>query len=117
MIGHEYFTAEHLLFSLLSDSSVRRLLRKIGGRDECMRKDLVAYFKRDYLKHKANEAISEIKPSISIHRVVERAIGFSQEFSEDKFLSVLLILAIFDEKDSFAFKWDEVFHGNFLSVK
>ena len=50
--GHEYLTAEHILFSLLQADKVQDVFEEIGGRNECLQNDLLLYFKNDFLQHK-----------------------------------------------------------------
>jgi ATP-dependent Clp protease ATP-binding subunit ClpA len=96
------------LFSLLQADKVQDIFEEIGGRNECLRNDLLVYFKNDFLQYKEKDARTVVQPSVGVHRIIDKVAELAKLIDTSSLYPVLLMLAIFEEKESYARYYMEV---------
>lgn len=110
---HEYFTLEHVLLSLLEEPEILDAIDACGANEEELHKKVEDYLDRDVPKRpppKVNPAESTEEEDIlhhpvatlSIQRMIQRALFHVQSAGKDEILPEDLFIAIFQSKDSFA---------------
>jgi ATP-dependent Clp protease ATP-binding subunit ClpA len=117
----EYFTLEHVLLSLLEETDILDMVRACGGKDDEMRRSLEDYLDREVPKRaqaedddpdtdededsesQANRA-AEQHPvaTLSIQRLIQRALFQVQSSGKDEIQPKDLFVALFQAKDSYA---------------
>ncbi len=99
---HEYLTVEHLLFSLLQDPSIIKIIHACGGSVQNIVKDLERFFEEQLQSFESNAEKIEIQTSIAVQRVLQRAIFHTQSSGKSEVLVSNVLVALFSEKDSHA---------------
>ncbi len=111
---HEYFTLEHVLLSLLEEAGIEDILKACGGRVETLRAELEKYLDSEVPKHKVkappeqqsdsleNAIMQHPVATLSIQRMVQRALFHVQSAGKDEITPEDLLVAMFQSKDSFA---------------
>ncbi|MGE0614657.1 MAG: ATP-dependent Clp protease ATP-binding subunit ClpA [Bacteriovoracia bacterium] len=118
---HEYFTLEHVLFSLLEDADILEVIHACGGIASELKTDLVRYLDTEVPKKKASlpsvtpagddseASDAEEEPgdehpvaTLSIQRLIQRALFHVQSAGKDEIHPVDLLVALFQSKDSYA---------------
>ena len=108
---HEYFTLEHVLWSLLEEKDIRETVESCGGDVAELRDDLGKYFAKDVPKVEphpdsddAPDGSSGESPvaTLSIQRLIQRALFHVQSAGKDEIQPIDLLVAIFQSKDSHA---------------
>jgi ATP-dependent Clp protease ATP-binding subunit ClpA len=110
---HEYFTLEHVLWSLLAETVIVDTVRACGGDSYQVRKDLEAY-----LENEIPKAPKQIQPgtpdkkeegpaehpvaTLSIQRLIQRALFQVQSAGKEEIQPIDLFVALFQAKDSHA---------------
>jgi ATP-dependent Clp protease ATP-binding subunit ClpA len=99
-LGHEYAGLEHLLYALTFDEETARVLRHAGGDLERLRERLTEYFDAA-LESVADE---EVHPrlSLGVQRALTRAVLRVESTGRDEVRGSDLLLAIYEEPESFA---------------
>ena len=108
---HEYFTLEHVFWSLLGDSAIGDTIVACGGSPEEMRRELENYLQLEIpraAKHPSPRAeeSSEDSPiehpvaTLSIQRLIQRALFHVQSAGKDEIQPEDLLVALFQAKDS-----------------
>ena len=98
---HEYVTVEHLLYALLFDPAVERVLKNSGG-------DVPAFKKRLEIHLDAETSTIpeefDAAPSLSLgfQRVLSRALAHVQSSGEKEVTGANILVALFAEAESFA---------------
>ena len=70
---HEIITVEHLLYALLDDKEVARVVVACGGHVESLKRSLLEFLSTDVPVFSA-EVTSEPQPGTGFQRVLQRAI-------------------------------------------
>ncbi|MGK5083174.1 ATP-dependent Clp protease ATP-binding subunit ClpA [Bdellovibrionota bacterium FG-1] len=103
---HEYFTLEHVLWSLLSESSVVETIRACGGDSAQVRKGLEIYLESEVPKASKptqEDAFTEHPvATLSIQRLIQRALFHVQSAGKEEIQPLDLFVALFQSKDSHA---------------
>jgi ATP-dependent Clp protease ATP-binding subunit ClpA len=106
---HEYFTLEHVLWSLLQEKSIAEIIEACGGLPEALQKDLVEHLDKSPKTEKLAEgAVQENTESdhpvatLSVQRVIQRALFQVQSSGKDEIRPEDLFVAIFQAKESHA---------------
>ncbi len=106
---HEYFTLEHVLWSLLDESEVVETLEACSGDPTQMKRDLEAYLEREIPKAprrpnavEGEDAAEHPVATLSIQRLIQRALFHVQSAGKDEIRPVDLLVAFFQCKDSHA---------------
>jgi hypothetical protein len=98
---HEEITVEHLLFFLLDDADVSRLMRASGVNLDDLRKKLTDYIDAA-LKNQATDDYP--KPTLGFQRVLQRAVFHVKTAGRLPVKTTNVLVAIFSEKESHAVK-------------
>ncbi len=98
---HEFLTVEHLLLSLLDNSSALSVLSAcaadINGLEAELRKALA-----ETVPILEDEDSRDTQPTIGFQRVLQRALYHVQSAGKQEVIGSNVLVAIFGEKDSFA---------------
>lgn len=124
---HEYFTIEHVLWSLLAESEIVEILAACGGDSEELRLELEAHLGAEVPKKRPSEGCPPAEDSaeaktpprrsgrqkkpegedsyhpvatLGVQRLVQRALFQVQSAGKDEIFPVDLFVAIFQAKDS-----------------
>ena len=109
---HEYFTLEHVLWSLLSDSKISETISATGGNPVLIRQELEVYLQAEIPKavrsdHSPpeNESFDEHPiehpvATLSIQRLIQRALFHVQSAGKDEIQPEDLLIALFQAKES-----------------
>lgn len=103
--AHEYFTLEHVLWSLLEEADIAETIRACGGDPIGLRADLELYLKRE-IPHMKDAAAAEQgeQPvaTLAVQRMIQRALFQVQSSGKDEIRPSDLFVALFQAKDSHA---------------
>ncbi|MBC7384959.1 MAG: ATP-dependent Clp protease ATP-binding subunit ClpA [Cryobacterium sp.] len=101
--AHEYFTLEHVLWSLLEESDIAETVRACGGDPIGLRSDLETYLKREIPHMKeagAAEQGEQPVATLAVQRMIQRALFQVQSSGKDEIRPSDLFVALFQAKDS-----------------
>ena len=99
---HQYMTLEHLLFSMLDDSDVIKVLDACVIDKDKLRKNLEK-FVEDNLRDLINDSSeNEVKPTLGFQRVIQRAVIHVQSSGKEEANAANVLVAIFSERESHA---------------
>ncbi|MEZ4741390.1 MAG: ATP-dependent Clp protease ATP-binding subunit ClpA [Bdellovibrionota bacterium] len=99
--GHEYVTVEHILFALLYDKQVKKVLVACGASIDETRKELESYF-QSKLENNILEAGMVPQPTLGFQRVLQRAAQQVVSSGKEKIYGDAVLVSILSEKQSFA---------------
>ena len=108
---HEYFTLEHVLWSLLAETAIVETVRACGGESVVIRKELEAYLETEIPKAPRQSAPAPAKKdgpaehpvaTLSIQRLIQRALFPVQSAGKEEIQPIDLFVALFQAKDSHA---------------
>ncbi|MFP6686529.1 MAG: Clp protease N-terminal domain-containing protein, partial [Polyangiaceae bacterium] len=96
---HEYVTVDHLLYALLFDAGVMRILTHVGGDPEKLRPLIEAQLDADAASLPDDDTTA---PGLSLgfQRVLSRAVAHVQSSGEDEVTGANVLVAVFSERDS-----------------
>jgi ATP-dependent Clp protease ATP-binding subunit ClpA len=103
--AHEYFTLEHVLWSLLEETDIAETIRACGGDPIGLRADLDTYLKREIPHMKdagASEQGEQPVATLAVQRMIQRALFQVQSSGKDEIRPSDLFVALFQAKDSHA---------------
>jgi ATP-dependent Clp protease ATP-binding subunit ClpA len=103
--AHEYFTLEHVLWSLLDETDIAETIRACGGDPIGLRLELDAYLKREIPHMKDAEAAEQGEQpvaTLAVQRMIQRALFQVQSSGKDEIRPADLFVALFQAKDSHA---------------
>jgi ATP-dependent Clp protease ATP-binding subunit ClpA len=95
---HEFITVEHLLLSLLENSSAVEVLLACGVEMNLLKKDLSQFLKEMVPKFPMNR--QEVETSIGFQRVMQRALFHVQSSGKTEVTGANVLVAIFAERES-----------------
>ncbi len=98
---HEYLTPEHLIWIALRNETSMDILRLCDVDTEKLRQTLVNYFEKDMPK-RSSRSKADPSQSLGFQSVVERAILHTMSTGKEDVEPGDILVAIYDEKDSFA---------------
>ncbi len=125
-LAHEYLTLEAILFSLLEDQVVLEVLQECGGDIKGLKRDICAFLNDEtnfsILSKEQIEELSKLQfedeetrlearnegvyyqpeVTLSLQRVIQRAAIHIQSAGKDNILGVNLLVALFQERESYA---------------
>ena len=100
----EYFTLEHVLWSLIEEPSVIEVLEACGGDIKTLKKQLEDYLEKEVPKAKRADDGDEMPEhpvaTLSIQRLIQRALFHVQSAGKDEIQPTDLLVALFQAKDS-----------------
>jgi len=96
---HEYVTVDHLLYALLFDEGVARIVTKAGGQVAKLKKTL-EHFLDDKMESLPED--EDITPTLSLgfQRVLSRALAHVQSSGEKEVKGANVLVALYAERDS-----------------
>ncbi len=98
---HEFVTVEHLLYGILQDDLISRIIIQCGGSLENLQKRLETFFNGELPTQKISESNDPVQ-TLGFNRVLQRAIGHVQSCGKKEVDSGDVLVAIFSEPDSHA---------------
>ena len=98
---HEFVTVEHLLYGILQDDLINRIIKQCGGSLSNLKKRLERFFDGELPTQKLHETSDPIQ-TLGFNRVLQRAIGHVQSCGKKEVDSGDVLVAIFSEPDSHA---------------
>lgn len=102
--SHEYFTLEHVLWSLLDESDIAETIRACGGDPIGMKSEIEAYLAREIPQTKDQDESDEMgeQPvaTLAVQRLIQRALFQVQSSGKDEIRPSDLLVALFQSKDS-----------------
>ncbi|MBU1230801.1 MAG: ATP-dependent Clp protease ATP-binding subunit ClpA [Proteobacteria bacterium] len=98
---HEYLTLEHLLFAMTQEDASSDILDACGADVDRLRIQLEAFFS-DHLEPLPADAESEVVQTLSVRRVMQRAVWQKQSSGKDLVEVGDVIASMFEEEDSYA---------------
>ena len=99
---HQYMTLEHLLFSMLDDSDVIKVLDACVINKDKLKKNLEKFVEGN-LRDLVNESSeNEVKPTLGFQRVIQRAVIHVQSSGKEEANAANVLVAIFSERESHA---------------
>jgi ATP-dependent Clp protease ATP-binding subunit ClpA len=109
---HEYFTLEHVLWSLLADNQIQDAILACGGDPTAIRGELESYLQAEIPKAaRQDQSIQDSETfeehpiehpvaTLSIQRLIQRALFHVQSAGKDEIQPEDLLVALFQAKDS-----------------
>lgn len=98
---HEFLTLEHILYSFLLDNKGKKLLYNCGLDIKRLRNQLERYF-IEHLEVYPQGQTKEVIQTISVQRVLQRAIVHVQSAEKDKVDVGDFLASVMEEEDSYA---------------
>ena len=99
---HQYMTLEHLLFSMLDDNDVIKVLDACVIDKDKLKKNLEKFVEGN-LRDLVNESSeNEVKPTLGFQRVIQRAVIHVQSSGKEEANAANVLVAIFSERESHA---------------
>jgi ATP-dependent Clp protease ATP-binding subunit ClpA len=101
--AHEYFTLEHVLWSLLDEQDILETLRACGGDAHALRASLEEYLHKEIPKMKEENASGlgeQPVATLAVQRLIQRALFQVQSSGKDEIKPSDLFVAMFQAKDS-----------------
>jgi ATP-dependent Clp protease ATP-binding subunit ClpA len=96
---HEYMTVEHLLLSLLGNSSALQVLKACGVDTGKLRNEIAAFIEQTTPLIPRDEN-RETQPTLGFQRVLQRAVFHVQSSGKQEVTGANVLVAIFSEQDS-----------------
>ena len=98
---HEFLTLEHILYAYVLDSTGQEMLESCGADVIKLRQELDRFFQEHMEVYPAGQA-KEVIQTLSVQRVLQRAILHMQSAGKDKVQLGDLLAALIEEEDSYA---------------
>jgi ATP-dependent Clp protease ATP-binding subunit ClpA len=98
---HEYVTLEHLLYALLFDEATAKVIKNSGGNVPEIKANLAGYLDTEVEALPENVERTPVA-SLGVQRAVRRAAAHVQSSGKDVVLGANIVIAMFQERDSFA---------------
>ncbi len=99
--GHEYVSVEHLLFALLHDDAMEQVVRGCGGDPARLMRNLERHL-TEGIEQLPEEKRDIPQPTLGLRRVLTRAARQAQRAGHDEVLGRHVLVALFEEEDSWA---------------
>lgn len=97
---HEFITVEHLLLSLLENSSAANVLQSCGANIDRLRAELMSFVDETTPLIPISEPHRETQPTLGFQRVLQRAVFHVQSAGKEEVNGSNVLAAIFSEQDS-----------------
>jgi ATP-dependent Clp protease ATP-binding subunit ClpA len=98
---HEFVCIEHVLFALLGDKDASNAIRHCGGDLDLLKKELEEFF-QSRLETLPERLAREPQQTIGFRRILQRAVLHAQSAEKREIDGANLLVAIFQEQDSYA---------------
>ncbi|HEV2852172.1 MAG TPA: ATP-dependent Clp protease ATP-binding subunit ClpA [Thermoanaerobaculia bacterium] len=99
-LGHEYAGLEHLLYALTFDEETARVLKNAGADLDQVREDLAEYLSEEL--EKIEDAELQPRLTLGVQRVLSMAAARVDSSGKDEITGSDVLVALFDEPDSYA---------------
>ena len=99
--GHEYASLEHLLYALLMDEETARVVRHAGGNVRALKKRLELYLDEEVESLPEDDRKDPV-PTQGFQRVIARAVAHTEGSGKEEVTTTSVLVALYDETDSFA---------------
>lgn len=99
--NHEFLTLEHILFAMTQDEEGRHILVHCGADADALSRRLEVFFS-SHLEPLPSDTPTEVVQTLSVQRVLQRAVIQMQSASKDTVEVGDLLAALFEEEDSYA---------------
>ncbi|HEX9945644.1 MAG TPA: AAA family ATPase [Thermoanaerobaculia bacterium] len=99
-LGHEYAGLEHLLYALTFDEATARVLQHAGADVDRVREDLAEYLSEEL--EKVDDDDLEPRLTLGVQRVLSMAAARVGSAGKDEIRGSDVLVALFDEPDSYA---------------
>jgi ATP-dependent Clp protease ATP-binding subunit ClpA len=99
---HELMSVEHLLLSLLDNTSAVTVLKACDADIEKLQKELEEFLEATTPIIPENETDHETQPTLGFQRVLQRAVFHVQSSGRDQVTGASVLVAIFSEQESHA---------------
>jgi len=96
---HEYITVEHLLLSLLDNSSANSVLQACGADLNLIRSELHEYLEKNTPIF-SDVVSGEVQPTLGFQRVLQRAVFHVQSSGKKEVVGANVLVAMFGEQES-----------------
>jgi len=96
---HEYITVEHLLLSLLDNSSANSVLQACGADLNLIRSELHEYLEKNTPVF-SDIVSGEVQPTLGFQRVLQRAVFHVQSSGKKEVVGANVLVAMFGEQES-----------------
>jgi ATP-dependent Clp protease ATP-binding subunit ClpA len=114
-LGHEYAGIEHLLFALLLDDETAKVVRHAGGDVPKLKTRLQSYLD-DEIESLPDPTRNDPVPTQGFQRVLARAVAHCEGAGKEEVTTTSVLVAIFEEEDTFAVQVLEEFGVTRLDV-
>src|SRR6185369_4662473 len=103
-LGHEYAGLEHILYALTFDEETAKVLRNAGADLRQLKDRLEEYFAEALESLEAEEDEEELQPRLSLgaQRALSRAAMRAESAGRDEIKGSDLLVAMYDEPESYA---------------
>ncbi len=98
---HEFLCLEHVLYALLFDESVAKVIRHCAGDVEALKRDLEVFFE-ETLEKLPEGAEVEPQQTLGFQRAIHRAALHVQSAGKEEISGRDILVALFRERDSYA---------------
>jgi len=100
---HEFITVEHLLLTILNNTSAAEVLRACGTNIDELKQVLTDFISSNTPITPGDQDV-DTQPTIGFQRVIQRAILHIQSTHKKEVTGANILVALFSEKDSHAVK-------------
>ena len=97
---HEFMTVEHLLVSLLSNTSASEAVRGCSGDIDSIRNELLLFLEQTTPLLPDTDEERETQPTLGFQRVLQRAVFHVQSSGKNEVNGANVLVAIFSEQES-----------------
>jgi ATP-dependent Clp protease ATP-binding subunit ClpA len=98
---HAYLTVEHLLYALLYSDEGIEILTHSGANIDRLRGELERFFDQDLDRVPGEDPVETLQ-TLAFHRVIQHALDHSQSAEKDEVEIADLVVALYQEPDSFS---------------
>lgn len=99
--NHEYVTTEHILWSLLHEEEIQKLVSDLGGKPSVLRNTLEQYIHDSGIQLKKPRSKKEVPPkTTAVHRAFQRALATFILAGQSEITSISLLLSLLSEENN-----------------
>ena len=97
--NHEYVTTEHILWSLLHEEDIQKLINDLGGKPKVLRNTLEQYMHESGIRMKKPPSKKRVPPkTTAVHRAFQRALATFILAGQSEITSASLLLSLLSEE-------------------
>jgi ATP-dependent Clp protease ATP-binding subunit ClpA len=102
-LEHEYITIEHLMYSIVSDKEIAKIINAYGADNNFIKENLDHYLKNNLYDIKTLDTAARPKKTNSIERVLNRCFTQVLFGSRQQIEVIDVIISVLSEKNSFSY--------------